>query len=476
MAIPRVKRSAHEHLANSNPIIGPDAALSGADAVAARAGAPRAWRHAAWAVADQVLFAGSNFLLNVVLIRALVPADYGAFTLGYAIVWLLGSAHGALLIEPMLVFGPGAYRDRTGAYLAALVCGHALLVIPAGLAMMAAGWVCWLFGNAPLGTALWAFCFNGPLVLLLWFARRACYVRLEPQKAAVAGGLYLAAILVGVLLLQRTNALSVGSAVWLLGLSSLAVALGLLVSLAPDFQALSPGLIRDVMSEHLRFGRWGVGSGLLFFASGQLFYMLLAAFNGLHATGALRAAVNLLTPMTLVSHACASVMAPTLVRGAAATSEPAVRRRVGHVLGSLLGGCTAYWLLLGLLHVPLFRVVYAGRYAEHAWLLWLVGLTMLTTAIVDVLSAALRARHQPTLVFRAFAAAAGVALVGGTVAVCLWGAPGAAAGLVACGCTAAGVLLRSFNREVPRTPARGADGTGTTTGLPMEPVQEVRGF
>jgi len=82
------------------------------------------------AIADQGLFAGSNFLLNVLLARWLAPADYGAFALAYSVFWLFGVFHTAILTEPMLVFGPGKYRERFPEYLGILLRGHFALMLP----------------------------------------------------------------------------------------------------------------------------------------------------------------------------------------------------------------------------------------------------------------------------------------------------------------------------------------------------------
>ena len=56
----------------------------------------------AWAVADQALYAGANFAVNVALARALAPEAYGAFTTAFIAFLLLGAVHGGLLIEPVL--------------------------------------------------------------------------------------------------------------------------------------------------------------------------------------------------------------------------------------------------------------------------------------------------------------------------------------------------------------------------------------
>ncbi|MDR7400087.1 MAG: hypothetical protein QN144_12370, partial [Armatimonadota bacterium] len=63
-----------------------------------------------WAVADQGLFSGANFVVNVLLARWLSPAEYGAFAVALSIFYLLAGFHSAVLTEPMMVFGAGRYR------------------------------------------------------------------------------------------------------------------------------------------------------------------------------------------------------------------------------------------------------------------------------------------------------------------------------------------------------------------------------
>src|SRR5690606_2918205 len=79
---------------------------------------------ASWAAFDQALFAGSNFILNLLLVRWLEPGEYGAFSLVYAVFLLAGTAHSALLTEPMLVFGPGRHASGIFSYLGTVVRLH----------------------------------------------------------------------------------------------------------------------------------------------------------------------------------------------------------------------------------------------------------------------------------------------------------------------------------------------------------------
>jgi len=63
-----------------------------------------------FAILDQALFSGANFLVNILLARWLPPEDYGAFAVALSIYYLLLNLHTAVLTEPMMVFGAGKYR------------------------------------------------------------------------------------------------------------------------------------------------------------------------------------------------------------------------------------------------------------------------------------------------------------------------------------------------------------------------------
>src|SRR5215208_612330 len=63
-----------------------------------------------WAVVDQGLFTLTNFSLNILLARWLSPEEYGAFTVAFTLFLLFGALHIAVLIEPLLIFGPSTYE------------------------------------------------------------------------------------------------------------------------------------------------------------------------------------------------------------------------------------------------------------------------------------------------------------------------------------------------------------------------------
>ena len=128
------------------------------------------------AIVDQGLFAGTNFLLGILLARWLESAQYGAFAVAYSVFLLLSTFHTAVLTEPMLVFGANKYAGCFPQYLDLLTYGHRWITGVIGLLLALVALACWQFGADPLAQALTGLALAAPFILLMWLVRRAFYV------------------------------------------------------------------------------------------------------------------------------------------------------------------------------------------------------------------------------------------------------------------------------------------------------------
>src|ERR1700679_2383760 len=59
-----------------------------------------------WALSDQALVSGANFLTFALLARALGVSEFGVFALSWAMVLLANSVQMALIVSPMMSVGP----------------------------------------------------------------------------------------------------------------------------------------------------------------------------------------------------------------------------------------------------------------------------------------------------------------------------------------------------------------------------------
>ena len=374
------------------------------------------------------MFAGSNFALNILLARWLTLQEYGAFSTAFAVFLLVGSIHTATLVEPMLVFGPGKYKDRLPEYMGALVYGHLVFAAIGSVALLLAGLGFALWGQTALATVLLALALAEPFILLLWLMRRACYVRLEPRLAVSGGTWYMLLMLAGAYVVYWGGWLSTSTALGVMAISSLAVSLWLAVRLRVEWPSMKKGgIARDTLSNHWSYGRWSVANKGLSWVPHNIFYLLLPVWGGLEASASFKALMNLLMPMLQANSALSVLLLPTLVR---ARDNAKFGSSVRMVLVPFVLAPVLYWILLGLFHSPIVSLLYDGQYTQYANLFWLLGLVPIVAGIKEVMSQSLRALERPDWLFWAYAFAAVVAGTLGAWSVYVWGIVGAGVGLV----------------------------------------------
>ena len=365
----------------------------------------RLWRWATkggWAVLDQGLFSGANFLVNILLARWLAPEEYGAFAVALSIYYLLMGFHTAVLTEPMMVFGAGKYREHFRDYLGMLLYGHGVVsaVIALGLGGAA---LFFLHRGSPLGKALLGLAVTSPLLLLLWLMRRALYVELRSQWAAVGSGLYMALVLAGVYGMRAVNSLTVFSGLLLLGVASLVTAVTVAIRLRPQVINFAGNPVRYmVVGEHWRYGRWSMATVLLMWVPGNIYYTLFPAIQGLATSGALRALQNLVLPMLQSISALGLLVLPSLSSTAYTGGQTLLQRKVRRFLSFFVGVSALYWMILIMFHQPLVERLYGGKYASEAYLLAIFGFLPVSAGAVSVLGSALRAQERPDYVFKAY--------------------------------------------------------------------------
>lgn len=371
-------------------------------------------RKGAWTIADQGLFAGSNFVLNVLLIQSVSEESYGAYAVAFAVFLFFGTLHTGVLTEPMLVFGSGRFAGRFHGYFAFLRRGHIGFSLLSSVALGALALVAGLLGKAELGRALYAAAAALPFILFLWLARRACYVHLKPRWSAIGGLLYATVLLVGALVVGREATLTVPAVFGLMAVGSLVgaawITLWLRRASSPDEETLSA---KEVVGEHRSYGVWAVATGVLAWLPANIPFIVLDASHGAAAPGILKAVMNFIMPAAHAYAALSILLVPVFVQ---ASRRGQFGSFVSSTAAAILAANTAYWLLLGVFGPDLIQLLYRGNYAEYAGLLWLAGLYPMVSGVAVVVRTALRAMELPRYVFWA---SVGSSISAATIAVLL---------------------------------------------------------
>ena len=237
--------------------------------------------------------------------------------------------------------------------------------------------------------------------------------------------------------------LSSPSALLLMGFASGASAIGLVLRLRPRWSD-APGeraFRRQVRADHWDYGRWAVGTGVLTWLPGQVYYLVLPFWGGLTATASLRALMNLVMPI-MQGYSALSVLLTSVLAGRRAR----FREIVWWSFLCFGTGALVYWIALGLGRFFFLNLLYGGLYADTSALVWLIGLIPVVGVGSTVFAPALRALERPDRVFVAYAGSTIVALTIGLVLTARGGPAGSALSILLSTVVVAVVLGRELRR------------------------------
>jgi O-antigen/teichoic acid export membrane protein len=424
----------------------------------------RVWGvRSALSLMDQGLTSGAGFGVNVLLARWMSADAYGAFAVAFAGFLFISGFHNVLLLEPLSVLGPSRHAKNLEAYLRAQIAVHALLVGTLSAWGILAGVLLWrLVPGSVLPPAILGVGLTLPFVLLLWLARRMCYAMQRPSIAAAGSAFYFVFVGVGLLALRQSGRLSPFITFVLMGCGS-AVAAGMLMW---RLGVLKRGAVigtrvpwRLALKENWKYGRWLVGSTILWSIASQAQTFLVAGVLGLGATGILRAMQLPSLVMTQVNTAIYLLVLPTLSHDFCHQRFQSMRRKtflVNMGLGSVAGGFVLVLLFFG---ARLERLFFGGKYAEHAPLIPLLALVPAIAALSVGFSAALRAAQKPHFDLIANGVAAAVGLISAVAFLYWWGLAGACASMVAGLAAYSLAYALCYRRSMPRMCGIGAQAS-----------------
>jgi O-antigen/teichoic acid export membrane protein len=390
----------------------------------------------AWSLMDQGLTALTGFCVTFLLARWLAPEIFGAYAIAFAAYLFVSGLHNVVVLEPMSVIGSSRHVGRLHEYFHAQIVVHGVLT-----GLFAAGVVCFslvVWFVAPTSALAGAFAGSGlalPFLLFLFLARRMCYVTQRPLFAVLGSGCCLLLVLVGLYALRRFEGSSPFFVFLLMGAASLVGSCLILRELGLRMfrQDRSSGKRipwGSVLAESWSYGRWLVGSTVLYSVSGQVQMFLAAAFLGLGAAGTLRAMLLPASVMTQVVTAAGLLALPRFSFAFGRGLVERMRQEAVILSAVLCGAGICFSVLLWILAGRAELLLFGGKYAAYAWLMPVLSLVPAANGLTMGFSTALRASQKPQLDLLANAISAPIALVSAAGFIRVWGLAGAAASMV----------------------------------------------
>jgi O-antigen/teichoic acid export membrane protein len=268
-------------------------------------------------IVEQVLFAGTNFVVTILLLRWMAADEMGAYSFGFAIFLLFLVIFEALVVEPIPIFGPAKYASKIRAYTGAVLCCHIAVATLVTLCLVGLAVLFYsnssspLIGDATLGAALAA-----PFLFLRLTTQQLCYTHSLNGAFALAGIVYSVEAPSFIYLLHVSGMLTPISAFAAMGLATAIPCLLLIAKLLrPELQPsrMCP-VMRQVMLDHWRYGRWSSITQVSNWIGTNIYFVLGPSMIGLDATAAIRAIFNVVMPIQLINNAILWTFVPMLAR------------------------------------------------------------------------------------------------------------------------------------------------------------------
>ena len=383
------------------------------------------------AVLDQTVFSGSNFLLNVLLARWLLPEHYGAFSLSFTVYLFFSGFHNALILEPMSVLGTAKYSHGLKKYLAGQFIIHGVVTGSIGLLMLSTGLILLVFRLVEHVLALFligmGLCL--PLMLLMWLARRSCYVLGRPSLALISSTVYSFVLIFGAVFLKNPDR-SAGPIEWYLLLGVASLAGSLLIFANPTMVRFGASNWLSLFREQWSFGKWIVLAAFLNFAGTQIQIFVVASRLGLDQAGAFRALQNFMLPMMQIIAAVSIMMIPSISFEFGKQNFRLMNSKAKKVVVALVAISFVYLIALFIFSRPAEQVLYDGKFSEFTPLIPLLGLVPLITAMEIGFSLVVRSLQRPLYHAISTGAMALASIIFSIFFVDIWGVQGAVVSLI----------------------------------------------
>ncbi|MGA2084513.1 MAG: hypothetical protein ABSG60_03225 [Terracidiphilus sp.] len=363
-----------------------------------------------WALSDQAVVSGTNFLTNVMLARYMGLREFGVFALAWMSVMFVNSLQYALIMAPMMSVGPKQEERNRPSYFGAVVFQELVLVSFCFVLVFAALKVSSnYFPHADLQRLALPLAVSAFAYQMQDFIRRYFFATRQSRYAFVDDALSYLTQLPILFLLHRAGDLNSATALWVMAGTSI-------VGMVAGWFWVEPiefkwEWIKAISRRHWRISRWLGASALLQWTSGNLFVIAAPVYYGAAAAGVLRASQNLMGVTHVWFQGLDNVVP---VETARRLREGGVHSMLAYTRSILLkwGGLTLLFATI-MAVAPGFwlRLTYGSEMAQYGYILRLYALIYVLIFVGGPLRAGLLAMEFTVPIFWSYLAMTSFAIV-----------------------------------------------------------------
>lgn len=344
---------------------------------------------ARWSFVDQVLISGVNFLVGVLLVRALGVQAFGVYSLVMIGVYFLAGIQLAGILGPMMSLYDQRADVSQSNYLATMLV-HQLLFSALTICVLLILWlVLVLLGVAtPIDMGLAA-----ALLVSSQFqdlSRRFFYVTERSARAFVGDLIAYGLRLMMIAALAFGDLLTL-NLVWATMIGTCAAGFLLIV---PEMLTLdwSREALSAVTRAHRKIAGWMVGNAILtWFSENGYVLITIAVTVGAEQLGALRAIQNLILVVNLLLLALENVVPSSASKHLQAGGADALLRYLTRVSFAGVAGIAAFSVLMMMFADPILFLVYQRTFPDQLAIIAISGALYAVGHVMAILFSGLRA-------------------------------------------------------------------------------------
>jgi O-antigen/teichoic acid export membrane protein len=361
-----------------------------------------------YAVMDQVLISGTNFMISLILARAMVPAEYGfyifAFTLMVLAVGLLNNA----VTNPLNVLGAAIPLERKNTYIFNMFVMYLAVAGILCIAFLLTGFFLKWSTNPANGSIIMT------VGLILFFYLGHEFFRNALLTSLKVGQVFLIDTLAyGLRICVIGSSISVGlglsckQVIWVYGLTSLLAAFH-----GAYLVRFSTNELLDVtmLKETWAYAKWTLADWVPFILSSQLNVYIVTFVLTSAATGVMGACSNLIAPLSIVLMGFMNFALPYYSRLYANQGEAKLKRSLALLFGFLIGGVIVYLILINLFATKILHLLF-GKFEQYNYLVMIISLGIFVNYLFKPAEVYLRVIRKPQYIFMARCLAAAVGAV-----------------------------------------------------------------
>jgi O-antigen/teichoic acid export membrane protein len=358
-------------------------------------------------IADQASTAAVGFLCSVFIGRFLGAESLGVYAITSVFVLLVSAAQGAIILEPMSVFGAKKPREEMSRYYGFLTAleGGAIGLFTMALALGAVAAFAAGLIERTLFLALLAGALYANFLCLQYFVRRQFYVQQQQYLATIQSMAYLGLVACAFAAMWWFGGSTIAEVYLVLSLCSLAVSLTRGKHLAKSARWPKKAQVKGYAGDHWSFGKWVLLGVPLGFMNYSGYFFIVGALLSTEAAGHLKAVDVLIAPFAQIAIGLTLMLLPMTARNIDRMSLPAQRRLAVRMALPLVALAALYAALVFVAGEYALGLLFPGNMATSLPLVGIMALLPIFQALPIPAGIILSALQQPHLRFISYGVA-----------------------------------------------------------------------